>query len=427
MRYKAALFDLDGTLTDSGEGIIQTGICAAKEKGIAIPDRAQLLRMRGPALIWSFTTLFGTTEEEALELIRIYRRYYPTVGPAHTTVFPGIEEMLRTLKDAGMRLFVCTAKYDMQARMLCEAFHIDGYFEEIYGTGDPELHETKADIIRRILNERGISEKDAVMIGDKDVDMAAGKAAGVDTIGVRYGYAAQGELESQEPTFLTENPETLTQLLLKDPQKAKKGLFIVFEGQDGSGKSTQIRALSQYLEEKGREVLHTREPGGTKVAEKIREILLDPENKGMNATCEAYLYAAARAEHVQNVILPALEAGKIVLCDRFMLSSIAYQGYGRELGVETVRQINSAALSGLEPDCTFFLSIDPLAGLSRIHRREPDRIELEGAPFHERVRRGYIDTAREDPKIETVDTTRPKPEVTADIIARFEKRFSDIL
>ena len=419
MRYKAALFDLDGTLADSGEGIIQTGICAAKEMGFAIPDRAQLLRMRGPALIWSFTTLFGSTEEEALELIKIYRRYYPTVGPAHTTVFPGIVEMLQMLKDAGMRLFVCTAKYDVQARMLCEAFHIDGYFEEIYGTGDPELHDTKADIILRILGERGIDKKDAVMIGDKDVDMAAGKTAGVDTIGVRYGYAAQGELEKEEPTFLTESPETLTQLLLEE----KRGLFIVFEGQDGSGKSTQIRALSQYLEEKGREVLHTREPGGTKVAEKIREILLDPDNKGMNAVCEAYLYAAARAEHVQNVILPALKEGRIVLCDRFMLSSIAYQGYGRELGVERVRQINEAALMGLEPDCTFFLSIDPLAGLSRIHRREPDRIELEGASFHERVRHGYIDTAAQDPKVETVDTTRPKPEVTADIIARFEKRF----
>ena len=151
MRYKAALFDLDGTLTDSGEGIIQTGICAAKEKGIAIPDRAQLLRMRGPALIWSFTTLFGTTEKEALELIKAYRRYYPTVGPAHTTVFPGIPEALKALKDAGIRLFVCTAKYDVQARMLCETFHIAEFFEKIYGTGDPELHETKDQIIERIL------------------------------------------------------------------------------------------------------------------------------------------------------------------------------------------------------------------------------------------------------------------------------------
>ena len=204
-----------------------------------------------------------------------------------------------------------------------------------------------------------------------------------------------------------------------------KGLFIVFEGQDGSGKSTQIKALTAYLEEKGRTVLLTREPGGTPVAEKIREVLLDPENKGMDATCEAYLYAAARAEHVRQVIVPAIEEGKVVLCDRFMMSSLAYQGYGRQLGTEQVCQINEATLMGLKPDLTFYLSMDPLAGLSRIHRREPDRIELEGSSFHERVHTGYLETAANDPTIVTLDATKSKAEVAQTLIAEFEARFGD--
>ena len=134
-----------------------------------------------------------------------------------------------------------------------------------------------------------------------------------------------------------------------------KGLFIVFEGQDGAGKTTQIEALRDHLAACGREVVLTREPGGTLVAEKIRKILLDRENAGMDAACEAYLYAAARAEHVHRVIAPALARGAVVLCDRFLLSSIAYQGYGRRLGAETIVKLNELAMGDVKPDCTFYL------------------------------------------------------------------------
>ena len=173
-----------------------------------------------------------------------------------------------------------------------------------------------------------------------------------------------------------------------------KGFFIVFEGADGSGKSTQLRLLAEYLEGLGLSVLRTREPGGCEVSEKIRDILLDSNNQ-MTAVTEALLYAAARAEHVQQVIKPALEENKIVLCDRFLLSSLAYQGYGRQLGVETVKQINEIAVSGCLPDITVFINVAPEKAFKRMNEhKEHDRLEREDMSFHERVFHGYTELSK---------------------------------
>jgi dTMP kinase len=179
------------------------------------------------------------------------------------------------------------------------------------------------------------------------------------------------------------------------------GVFIAFEGVEGSGKSTQVRALADALRAEGRDVLLTREPGGAPAAERIRELLLDPATGGMHPRTEALLYAAARSEHVTQVILPALEAGRIVICDRFLDSSLAYQGHARGLGEENVFEINRWAVEGVLPDAVILLHLDPEEGLGRIGRRPAeggwdgrDRLEREDLEFHRRVAAGYLQLAR---------------------------------
>ncbi len=194
-----------------------------------------------------------------------------------------------------------------------------------------------------------------------------------------------------------------------------KGLFIAFEGPDGCGKSTQIRFLAEYLEEKGLSVVQTREPGGSPIAEKIREVVLSRENEGMAAMTEALLYAAARAEHVHKVIAPAIEAGKIVLCDRFVDSSIAYQGYGRALGAKTVWRINEPAVDGYMPDLTVFMNVPPERAFERMNEnKEYDRLEIEDISFHRRVFEGYQELAKK-PGVLVVEARGTKFE-TRDVI-----------
>ena len=193
------------------------------------------------------------------------------------------------------------------------------------------------------------------------------------------------------------------------------GLFIVFEGADGCGKSTQLRFLAEYLEGRGLHVVKTREPGGCPVAEKIREILLDNTNEEMAAETEALLYAAARAEHVRHVIKPAVDSGKVVLCDRYILSSIAYQGYGRQLDIDTVWDINRFAVQDYMPDVTVFLDVPPERGFERMHRRqELDRLENAGMSFHQRVFDGFQKLSQRD-DVMSVDASGTKFD-TLDII-----------
>jgi len=176
----------------------------------------------------------------------------------------------------------------------------------------------------------------------------------------------------------------------------KRGYFISFEGGDGSGKSTQIKQLKQYFENRDYQVILTREPGGTDIGEKIRQMILDPSNEKMTSLTETLLYAASRAQHVEEVIKPAVAEGKIVICDRFVDSSIAYQGYARGLG-ECVCDINSYAVDGCMPDLTFLMKLSPQMGSKRIKNREKDRIELETEDFHMAVYRGYEELEKKYP------------------------------
>lgn len=170
-----------------------------------------------------------------------------------------------------------------------------------------------------------------------------------------------------------------------------KGLFITFEGVDGCGKSTQMRFLSEYLQQQGISPVLTREPGGCNIAEKIRDLVLDIENKEMSDRTEALLYAAARAQHVKQVIEPAVDAGKIVLCDRFIDSSLAYQGVGRGLGVESVMDINCFAMGNRMPDKTFFLDFPPHLAFERMSKkRVHDRLETQEEEFYILLYNGFV-------------------------------------
>lgn len=171
----------------------------------------------------------------------------------------------------------------------------------------------------------------------------------------------------------------------------KKGLFITFEGPDGSGKTTVSNAVVERLQKEGYQVKYTREPGGSKIAEEIRSVILNPKNTEMDARCEALLYAAARRQHLVEKVLPALEEGITVISDRFVDSSLAYQGYGRGIGLDEVYSINMFAIEGRLPDKTIYLDIDAKTGLDRINanRTSLDRLDQESEDFHNLVHKGY--------------------------------------
>jgi len=194
-----------------------------------------------------------------------------------------------------------------------------------------------------------------------------------------------------------------------------KPLFIVLEGPDASGKSTQLRLLSQALSSRGIPVLTTREPGGTELGRKLREILLDPKTK-MRPLTELLLMVADRHEHVEEVIKPALARGQWVLCSRYTLSTLAYQGRGRGLPLDLIRKLNQLATGGLEPDYVFLLDLPPQVALERTPLR--DRFEGEGLSFFTQVRLAYLEFIRTVPRGYVIDGTLPPSAVTAEILAR---------
>ena len=196
----------------------------------------------------------------------------------------------------------------------------------------------------------------------------------------------------------------------------KPGAFIVFEGGEGAGKSTQERLLAEHLSALGVPVLRTREPGGTPAAERIRAILLDPASAGLDIRAEALLFAAARGDHVSRVVRPALQAGTTVICDRYLDSSVAYQGYGRQMDPEQVRQLSAWATFDLLPDLTIILDVDPRVGLARVS--DPDRLEAEPLEYHDRVRGGFLAIAAADPvRYLVVDGSKAPDQIAAQVSA----------
>lgn len=196
-----------------------------------------------------------------------------------------------------------------------------------------------------------------------------------------------------------------------------KGVFITVEGTDGSGKTTQIKKMEAYLKEKGYDVILLREPGSTRISEKIRSLILDPDNTEMGDTTELLLYAAARAQLVSEIIKPSVEAGKVVICDRFIDSSLAYQGFGRGINLDTIIDINRIAIEGTMPDLTIFFDISPEIALERrMAATSADRIEKEKMDFHMKVYYGYKSLADQyTQRIKTINSGRSVEEIFDDV------------
>ncbi|MGH7871541.1 MAG: dTMP kinase [Candidatus Binatia bacterium] len=208
--------------------------------------------------------------------------------------------------------------------------------------------------------------------------------------------------------------------------------FVTFEGGDGTGKTTQIRALENYLSARGRGCLVTREPGGTSLGQLIREVLLQVGEHEIAASTELFLYLADRAQHVQEVIAPALKTKKIVLCDRFTDSTLAYQGYGRGIDLAQLKQFNAIADGGVRPNLTFLLDCSTALGLARTGERQvqagqgrEDRFEREKREFHERVRTGFLELAAAEPRrFRVIDASRSVEEVTLEITKIIDRELS---
>lgn len=208
----------------------------------------------------------------------------------------------------------------------------------------------------------------------------------------------------------------------------KKGVFITIEGGEGAGKSTLIEQLTNIMLQRGKSITTTREPGGIPIAEQIRAVILDRENTEMDARTEALLYAAARRQHLVEKVVPALEKGEFVICDRFVDSSLAYQGYARGLGMDEVWAINQFAIKEVMPDLTIYMDVSPEVGLGRIAQaseREINRLDLEKQSFHEKVREGYMKLLQQNPeRIVLVNAENSADLVFADVLSAIDERFA---
>ena len=219
------------------------------------------------------------------------------------------------------------------------------------------------------------------------------------------------------------------------PGARGRGVFIAFEGGDGLGKSTQARLLVERLRAAGHDVLPTREPGGTDVGERLRELVLDPQYAPIDAVTEALMFAASRSAHVRQLVRPALEAGRIVVTDRYVDSSVAYQGAGRDLGTGTVARLNDWATDGLHPDLTVLLDVDTGTAVARRTAREqapggagPDRMESEPEAFHARIQAAFTERAAADPgRYLVLDASRPVPELADEVLDRVSALLGGLL
>jgi dTMP kinase len=260
---------------------------------------------------------------------------------------------------------------------------------------------------------------EAWMVGDRKFDMEGGRLAGIHTLGVTWGYGSEEELRESGAEKLARTPREMAELLCPGVTGVK-GAFLSMEGPDGSGKGTQLERLRDTLDRFGFEVLPSREPGGTPIGEKIRQILLDRENTGMADETEALLYAASRAQHVREVIRPAVAAGRVVLCDRFVDSSAAYQGGGRQMGIDRILRINEPAVDGTLPDLTVYLDIDHRTAMARrVAASTPDRMEMEAESFHARVEEGYHQLIEMDPdRFAVVNAAGDRDSIAAEVARR---------
>ena len=422
LNYDALIFDLDGTLTDSRPGIFACTEYALKKMGLPVPDEATLQRFLGPPLAESYIKYCGMTEEQAAYATDLYRERYIPIGWKENSVYPRIRALLSALKERGAYLAVATGKPEHTSVDILRYFGLLQYFDAVAGPTPEDLHADKGTLIRRVLPKG----KKAVMIGDIAGDIKGAQDVGVDSIAALYGYGDRKETLAQGPTHAVETTQDLCDLLCPEMPKAR-GYFIALEGGDGCGKSTQSKALAERFTQFGYTVRRTREPGGCPIAEEIRKIVLAKEDGGMCSETEALLFAAARAQHVKDVILPAVKNGEIVLCDRFVDSSLVYQGIARGLGLSWVREINRVAYREGVPNVTLYLRMDHEAAMARrLAVSQPDRIEQAGDSFHARTESGFEQLYQEAPdRFLAVNAARKPEEVTDEAFQKLFERMTE--
>ena len=386
MRYDTVILDLDGTITESAPGIMRSAAYALEKMGRPVPGEDVLRRFVGPPLVDSFIRYCGLTEAEAMEAIEIYRERHTVLGWKEARVYTGIAPMLIALKRAGAYIALASSKPLPLCKETLAYFGLLPLFDRLSA---PPYSATKADKEQLILDALPARFEHACMIGDRRFDMDGARRSGVTAIGAGYGYGSEEELLDSGAQVYCPDVASLADHLLEGLPRMP-GFFLSLEGSDGCGKSTQAALLRQFLEDAGYPVTYSREPGGCPISERIRDIILDVRSEGMSDECEALLYAASRAQHVHEVILPALRRGDVMLCDRFVDSSIAYQGGGRKLGTEKVAALNAMAVGDTLPDITVYLRMPADKALSRrLSASEPDRLEREKTAFFTRTYDAY--------------------------------------
>ena len=414
LKYRYYLFDFDGTIADTGEGIRRSVAYSLEKLGYEVPGTAALNRFIGPPLHDTYMQMFGMTDSQAENAIKIYRERYLEIGLYESCVYPGIAPLLKALHERGAFVALASAKPQVMVETLVKRFGMEEWIDCISGTGMGRHSADKRDLLMGALPE-GADPVDACMAGDRHFDIDAARALGMCAVGADYGYSVPGELAEAGADRVFPDVRSMAEWMLDGDMP--RGRFITMEGSDGCGKSTQIALLKDWLTSRGWEVVLTREPGGCPISEKVRELLLSLDSAGMSAECEALLYAASRVEHVREVIEPALKLGKIVICDRFLDSSIAYQAFGRELGEAFVRQINAPALKDARPDVTLLLEVDRASAKKRMAKgAPPDRLESEQEDFFGRVQTGYDSLKFSEPdRVRPVDASRSIEDVFADV------------
>ena len=416
LKYDYYLFDFDGTLADTGEGIRRSVAYSLEKLGRPVPDHSVLDRFIGPPLHDSFVEYCGMNDDEAEHAIEVYRERYVDIGLYESQLYPGIAMLLRALHRRGAYVAIASAKPQFMLERLAAHYGIDKYLNAIVGTGLGRHSADKQDLILRALPE-GADVARACMAGDRRFDIEAAKALGLTGIGADYGYSTPDELSAAGAYAVFDGVAAMAEWMLGG--EGPRGIFISLEGSDGCGKSTQMELLKDYLTRRGFELVFSREPGGCPISERIREVILSLDSKGMSSECEALLYAASRVEHVREVIEPALKCGKIVICDRFLDSSIAYQAYGRELVESFIRQINAPAVRQVYPELTLLLEVNRAESRRRMAKGAPlDRLEIEKEDFFARFQAGYEALAQAEPqRIVRIDASKGIEDVFEDVKA----------
>ena len=423
---KAVIFDLDGTLTQSEEGIWNSVKYAAEKLGFPEPDAATLRKFIVPPLGYSFREYLGMDDATADKAVETYRERYNVVGLFENRVFPGIRRLMRTLRREGWYIGIATGKPQKTSERVVAHFGLDKFVDKLCGpTADHRAD--KIDLIKNALPaDWDYANDEAWMVGDRKFDVEGAIGAGVKSIGVGYGYGSEEELRTAGCTHYCATVQEMIDFLCPGVTPPE-GAFLSMEGLDGSGKGTQIRLLTDALDRYGFELVLSREPGGCPISEKLRDIVLDKHNAEMDDITEAIIYAASRAQHVREVIRPAIKAGKVMFSDRFVDSSVAYQGGGRQLGVQKILDINAPAVDGTLPMATVYLDVDHETSLRRrAAATELDRMELEGDSFHARVEAGYRELIRRDPaRFIVVDATRTPEEIGKEVAEKVLARLME--